>query len=1087
MKVLDNKFDKFGDDLKNEIEQGDKLYIASAVFSMYGYEELKKQLENIDELEFIFTNPTFIKEKKETKEERKFEIDALQRQKSIVGSEFEIKLKNKLNGRAIAKECANWIKQKARFKSNVNNNPIQRFLNINDNKTYLNVDEFSSAGLGYQKDNTIFNPVTKIDDNYEMTKYYLNNFKTLWNDSSLLNDVTSEVVEYISDLYKENSPEFIYYVILYNIFHEFLLDVSEDNLANDRVGFKNSKIWNTLYDFQKDAALGIINKLETYNGCILADSVGLGKTFTALAVIKYYQERNKSVLVLCPKKLSDNWNTYRSNYKDNPLQEDRFNYDVLYHTDLSRKRGMSNGIDLSKVNWGNYDLVVIDESHNFRNNDARKTETRYSRLLNDVMKAGVRTKVLMLSATPVNNRFNDLKNQLALAYEGKTNVIDENISKTKSIDTILKNAQKTFNDWSKLPIEERTSQRLLKELNTDFDFFKLLDSVTIARSRKHIEKYYDMNQIGNFPTRLRPISKTTELTNIPDFYSMEEIYNSLSRLNLCIYTPFEYILPTRIQKYEEMYDIKVKEGQSVFKQRDRERSLLILMRVNLLKRLESSQDSFKITLRKILENINSTINAIDTFEKYGAGSTIDGNQYDEYSEDDDIENALEDDSTQIGKKVKIDLRDMNTIGWKENLQRDQAILNDLLEQFNRIKPENDLKLISLAKIIENKIENPINDGNKKVIIFSAFADTANYIYTNLAPIIKDKYGLESALVTGSGQNKCTLKTSTDFNELLSLFSPMSKRGKEVVDEMKIKGEKQIDILIATDCISEGQNLQDCDFLINYDIHWNPVRIIQRFGRIDRIGSKNKVIQLVNFWPNMKLDDYINLKNRVEDRMALTDISATGEDNVLTNESNDMEYRKAQLQKLKDEVVDLEDMDTGVSITDLGLNDFRMDLLEYTKTNGNIDSVANGMHAVVKSDEINGINKGVIFVLKNINSNVNIKNTNQLHPFYIIYIGEDGSILSNHLNVKNTLDILRLICKGKSEPIKEAYEKFNQETNDGNDMNKYSELLNQSIDSIIHIKEESDIDSLFRRGGTTMLENDITGIDDFELIAFVAIV
>ena len=1087
MKVLDNKFDKFGDDLKNEIEQGDKLYIASAVFSMYGYEELKKQLENIDELEFIFTNPTFIKEKKETKEERKFEIDALQRQKSIVGSEFEIKLKNKLNGRAIAKECANWIKQKARFKSNVNNNPIQRFLNINDTKTYLNVDEFSSAGLGYQKDNTIFNPVTKIDDNYEMTKYYLNNFKTLWNDSSLLNDVTSEVVEYISDLYKENSPEFIYYVILYNIFHEFLLDVSEDNLANERVGFKNSKIWNTLYDFQKDAALGIINKLETYNGCILADSVGLGKTFTALAVIKYYQERNKSVLVLCPKKLSDNWNTYRSNYKDNPLQEDRFNYDVLYHTDLSRKRGMSNGIDLSKVNWGNYDLVVIDESHNFRNNDARKTETRYSRLLNDVMKAGVRTKVLMLSATPVNNRFNDLKNQLALAYEGKTNIIDKNISKTKSIDTILKNAQKTFNDWSKLPIEERTSQRLLKELNADFDFFKLLDSVTIARSRKHIEKYYDMSQIGNFPIRLKPISRTTELTNITDFYSMEEIYNSLSRLNLCIYTPFEYILPNRIQKYEEMYDIKVKEGKSVFKQRDRERSLLILMRVNLLKRLESSQDSFKITLRKILENINSTINAINTFEKYGAGSTIDGNQYDEYSEDDDIENALEDDSTQIGKKVKIDLKDMNTIGWEENLQKDQAILNDLLEQFNRIKPENDLKLISLAKIIENKIENPINEDNKKVIIFSAFADTANYIYTNLAPIIKDKYDLESALVTGSGQNKCTLKTSTDFNELLSLFSPMSKRGKEVAEEMKIKGEKQIDLLIATDCISEGQNLQDCDFLINYDIHWNPVRIIQRFGRIDRIGSKNKVIQLVNFWPNMKLDDYINLKNRVEDRMALTDISATGEDNVLTNESNDMEYRKEQLQKLKDEVVDLEDMDTGVSITDLGLNDFRMDLLEYTKTNGNIDSVANGMHAVVKSDEINGINKGVIFVLKNINSNVNIKNTNQLHPFYIIYIGEDGSILSNHLNVKNTLDILRLICKGKSEPIKEAYEKFNQETNDGNDMNKYSELLNQSIDSIIHIKEESDIDSLFRRGGTTMLENDITGIDDFELIAFVAIV
>ena len=1084
MKVLDNRITKFGDDLKEEIKAGDKCNIASAVFSMYSYQELKKQLSSIKEFNFIFTNPTFIKEKKEQKQERLFELNNYKREKSLVGSEFEIKLKNKLNGKAVAKECANWIKEKAKFKSNINNNPIQKFMNINDKVTYLNVDEFSSAGLGYQKDNTIFNPVTKIDDNYEITKGYLSSFNEIWNNEDLLKDVTDDVVDYISDLYKENSPEFIYYVILYNIFNEFLLDVSEDDLANEKVGFKESVIWNTLYDFQKDAVLGLINKLEKYNGCILADSVGLGKTFTALAVIKYYQERNKSILVLCPKKLSENWNTYKTNYKDNILQADRFNYDVLYHTDLSRKKGFSNGNDLSRINWRNYDLVVIDESHNFRNNSARNDrETRYTRLLNDVMKAGVKTKVLMLSATPVNNRFTDLKNQLALAYEGNTDKIDENISKTKSIDTILKNAQSVFNEWSKLPIEERNSKTLLNQLNKDFDFFKLLDSVTIARSRNHIQKYYDMNKIGKFPTRLKPISKTTELTDLPNFYTIQDIYAMLSKLNMCVYTPFAYILPTKIEKYEDMYDTKVRGGKATLKQKDRESSLQILMRVNLLKRLESSVDSFRITLDKVLGFINSTISSIEDFERNGRNeefSNIDATNFDE---DEDIEELLENDF-QIGNKVKIDLKDMNTIGWKEDLQADQFILTELLNEFRKIQPNNDLKLKELVNTIRNKIENPINVNNKKVVIFSAFADTADYIYENVSKVIKMEYGLNAALVTGSGNNKCTININKDFNNLLTNFSPISKHRDLILGE---NANDNIDILVATDCISEGQNLQDCDYLINYDIHWNPVRIIQRFGRIDRIGSNNQVIQLVNFWPNINLDDYINLKNRVESRMYMLDISATGEDNVLTNQSTDMEYRKSQLQKLKEEVVDLEDMNTGVSITDLGLNDFRMDLLEYINKNGNLDYVVNGLHSVVKSDEENGVPKGTIFILKNINSNVNIENTNQLHPFYIVYISEDGQVISNHLNVKNTLDLIRYISKGNKEPIKEAYEYFNDITNDGNNMKKYSELLNASIESIINVKEESDIDSLFRRGGTTMLKNDITGLDDFELIAFVVVI
>ena len=1092
MKIIDNKFEKLGDDLKKTIKPNSKLQICASIFSMYGFESLKKELLKIDSLQFIFSDPTFVNNVSNKKETRKFELDLHNREKSINGSEYEVRLKNELNGKAIAKECAEWIKQKVRFKSNINYNPIDKFINVENkatllNKnnliTYLNVEQFSTIGFGYEKGNSLFTTVTKVDDNYEMTKFYMKSFEELWNDKSNFKDVTEDVLSFMTDLYKENSPEFIYYVILYNIFTEFLEDISEDELANERTGFKESKIWNTLYDFQKDAVLGIINKLERYNGCILADSVGLGKTFTALAVIKYYQERNKSVLVLCPKKLSENWNTYKTNYKDNILQEDRFNYDVLFHTDLSRKNGMSNGIDLSRVNWGNYDLVVIDESHNFRNNSARKDrETRYDRLMNEVMKAGVKTKVLMLSATPVNNKFLDLKNQLALAYEGHTDQIDEKIVSSKSIDTILKNAQTIFNEWSKLPIEQRTSEELLNRLNSNFDFFKLLDSVTIARSRKHIEKYYNMDSIGKFPTRLKPISKSCEITDIDNFMSIKEISETLMKLNMSVYSPFDYILDNKLSFYEEKYDISVKGGQSSFRQADRERSLKILMRINLLKRLESSVESFRITLAKILEQINGTLLAIENFEKNGIDKDIEELELTNYNTDEDVEDII-DDEFSIGTKVKIDLKDMNTIGWKTDLLADCEILKTLLSEMSIVTPEHDLKLQELIKLISNKIEHPINENNRKVIIFSAFADTANYLYKNISLPLKQKYNLDTAKITGSGTNECTLNINKDFNNLLINFSPKSKH-RELIDK---DAKEEIEVLIATDCISEGQNLQDCDYLINYDIHWNPVRIIQRFGRIDRIGSDNKVIQLVNFWPNLNLDDYINLKNRVENRMLMLDISGTGEDNVLTNQSSDMEYRKEQLKKLKEEVVDLEDMNTGISITDLGLNDFRMDLVEYVNHNGDLSKIPNGMHSVVFAKPELGIEKGVIYVLKNINNAVNIDNMNQLHPFYLVYIKEDGTILSNHLSVKNTLDILRKLSKGQTEPVKEAYMKFNETTDDGKSMKKYSELLNDSIESIINIKEENDIDSLFRSGGTTMLKNDIKGLEDFELIAFMVVI
>lgn len=1076
IKTFDNRINVVGDDLKNSIDINSKLSVASSIFSIYGFESLKKELSKIEELRFIFTDPTFVKTDQNRKDARFFEISSLNRQKSINGSDFEINLKNELKGRTIAKECRKWCEQKVRFKSNKGNGAIAPMLivdNDTDKSTYLNLNEFSSAGFGYKKDNTLLGAITKMEDS-TATQSFLTNFDNVWNDKEILKDITDEVISYIDNLYKENSPEFIYYLVLYHIFNEFLEDLSEDELANEKTGFKDSVIWSKLYDFQKDAVLGLINKLEKFNGCILADSVGLGKTFSALGVIKYYQERNKSILVLCPKKLGDNWKTFLNNYDDNPLLKDRFNYDVLYHTDILREKGFSNGIDLSRVNWSNYDLIVIDESHNFRNNDARKKKTtRYQKLLN-IIKTGVRTKLLMLSATPVNNRFTDLKNQIALAYEGQTSLVDTKLNISTSIDAVLRKAQKTFNDWSDLSVEQRTTQNLLKELNKNYDFFKLLDSITMARSRRHIEKYYNMSSIGKFPTRLKPRAIHTNLTELNDIMSIEDIYKRLSSFNMSVYSPFSYIFSSRLEFYSDLYDTDVG-NNSTLKQSSREESLKKLMRVNFLKRLESSVDSFRITLNNFSSNIIDILDKIDDFETNGLGLV---DEFDSSSLEDSDEDWL-DEEFSIGKKVQINLADMDTKSWRVDLENDLEIAQNILKDMNKILPSEDTKLNRIKEEIQNKLTNPINDNNKKIIIFTAFADTANYLYTQLKEF-NLSLGLQSAKITGSGTNQTTLNIDKQFNNILSHFSPLSK-------SLNLKDPtKQIDVLIATDCISEGQNLQDCDTLINYDIHWNPVRIIQRFGRVDRIGSKNNYIQLINFWPNLSLDEYINLKNRVETRMFMVDTTATGEDNVLTNESTDMDFRKQQLQKLQSEVVDIEDMDNSISITDLGLNDFRMDLLNYIDEKGDIANVSNGIHTVCQKDISKNLDDGIIFILKNINQNVNIDNTNQLHPFYLVHINKDAEVISNHLSVKNILDTIRYLCKGKDEPIASVYEPFNEETKDGKNMGEYSSLLNEAISSIIDTKDETDIESLFSSGGTSILENEIKGLDDFELIAFIVI-
>jgi SNF2 family DNA or RNA helicase len=1079
MEVINN-IDRFlGDDLKHTLRKGTKVSIAASCFSIYAYEALKKELEQVNEVRFTFTSPAFIADSF-NKEKREFYIPKRTREKSLYGTEFEIRLKNELTLKAIAKECSEWIKRKVTFKSNRTAGTMQGMINLqtdDETITYMPVDGFTTVDLGYEKGNALSNMVNKFSE-FPITKMYFDLFDQVWNDKSKLEDVTQEVAEHITTVYKENAPEFIYYVILYNIFNAFLTDITEDILPNEATGFKETEIWKRLYHFQKDAVIGAINKLEKYNGCILADSVGLGKTFTALAIIKYYELRNKSVLVLCPKKLGDNWLTYKQNVTNNILHSDRFRYDVLYHTDISREKGLSNGIPLDRLNWGNYDLLVIDESHNFRNNDPKKDkENRYQKLMRKVVKSGVKTKVLMLSATPVNNKFLDLRNQLALAYEGNPDEINKKLGTERGINDIFKRAQYAFNQWSKLDAAERTTERLLNML--DFDFFELLDSLTIARSRKHIQKYYKAEEIGEFPKRLPPISKFCDLTDRTDVIGYNEIFRELSRLNLGIYAPFKYILPSRLSFYEKLYDTVVRSGGGSFKQIDREGNLQILMRINLLKRLESSVESFRLTLSKILLKIDQTLQLIDRFIQNGKLEKVGYTEIEKANLDDD---DWLDDEFSIGDTIKINLADMDVIRWKEDLTHDQMILNGLLEEMQKVTPEHDKKLNTLTQVIDQKIQNPINPGNRKIIIFSAFTDTVEYLYKHLSEYVKSKYNMDTAKIVGSDENKNTTGMRNDIHTLLTCFSPRSKEKHLTIPD--VKGE--IDLLIASDCISEGQNLQDCDFLINYDIHWNPVRVIQRFGRIDRIGSKNSQIQMVNFWPNMTLDEYIRLKERVENRMVIMDMTATGDDNVLYNESSDLEYRKLQLQRLQKEVVDLDDLNTGVSITDLGLNDFRMDLVQYVKENGELDTVPSGLHTVVPADEEKGIHPGVIFVLRNVNDELNPDQQNRLHPFYLVYMGEDGEVIANHLDVKKTLDYLRALCRGKSEPIMEACRSFNEETKDGKKMDKYSMLLEETIRSIVQVKEESDLDSLFSSGGTTALIDTIKGLEDFELISFVVI-
>ncbi|MDO8281879.1 MAG: helicase-related protein [Thermodesulfovibrionia bacterium] len=1095
-----------GDFLKQTISANSEVSIVSAYFTIYAYHQLKNNLDEIKKLQFLFGEPTFIKSMDPDKmNTRDFKIE---------DDKLTIPLESRLNQKTMARECSEWIRNKTEIRSMVKPNFLHgKLYHVRQEsgieKAIAGSSNFTVNGLGLGGSKNIeLNLIVDSDRDRQELKSW---FDSIWNDQTgLVEDVKDEVLKYLEQLYVENEPEFIYFKTLYHIFEDYLSEQKKGGLLDEKTGFYDSEVWNMLYDFQKDGVKGAINKILKHNGCIIADSVGLGKTFEALAVIKYFELLNARVLVVCPKKLTGNWTVYQAsqNHSLNPFKKDRFNYSVIYHTDMGRESGRSNanGIELENLNWGAYDLVVIDESHNFRGNPMDKVKddgkikmNRAKCLMEKVIKSGVKTKVLMLSATPVNNTLRDLRNQIAFITEGKEDALFEHC-KIKSISVTLENAQKNFTRWADPKNKTRSMKQLLERL--DSSFFKLLDELTIARSRKHIVSFYNMEAIGNFPKREKPHSVYPDIDIDKRFPSYDRINKQILEYKLSVFNPSAYVKPDKQKKYELLAGAQVLN----FKQADREYFLIGMMKINYLKRLESSIESFEISLDRTIQKIEGLEDKINRFLTSKATSQEETLESLTPSDEELGENIDEQDEWQVGKKLKFDFADLELKKWIVDLKKDKEALIDLLNNAKVVTPERDAKLKELKAIIKKKVNNPTNEANKKVLIFTAFADTAEYLYENLKGWVKSELNLNSALVCGSYTQ--TSFGKNDYDSILVNFSPRSKNRAQLNTSSQTL---EIDILIATDCISEGQNLQDCDCLVNYDIHWNPVRIIQRFGRIDRLGSINKTIQLVNFWPTKDLDNYLNLKGRVESRMALVDVTATGEDNILNTEqieeliTDDLKYRNQQLKKLQHEVLDLEDMDESISLTDFTLDDFRIELMNFIENNRKrLKDSPMGLYAVVpapggehanlitgreiSASEKEIIKPGVIYCLVQKNAFEGNEEVNPLNPYFLVYVRDDGTVRYNYTNAKQILEIYRLLCQGQKQPYEQLCALFNTETGNGDTMDKYSELLKKAVSEVVHV---------FKKKGNTKLTTDraavlipmtkqINELDDFELVTWLIV-
>ena len=1004
---------------------------------------------------------------------------------ALCGTEADRPARNRLQVPRLARVMAEWLHDKAEVRHAPGGVPqglmVVRAADGEPRQALHGAFGLGTDGLGLTPGNPLsFIQAAETPDEARMLAQW---FDTQWTTLAAQPQAKAALLARLDALASPRDPMSVYAAVLHHLFHADRAGLDEDRIVKAATGIRDTVVWKKLYKFQRDGVVGAIDKLERFGGCIIADSVGLGKTFEALAVIKYHELRNDRVLVLCPKRLRDNWTLYKANDQRNTLAADRFNYDVLNHTDLSREGGLSGDIDLAHLHWGNYDLVVIDESHNFRNKKAPRQgmETRYDRLMRKIIREGVKTRVLMLSATPVNNRLADLKNQIAFATEGDDAALfDHGIA---SIDSTTRRAQKAFNRWLELPEAERTPPLLVEMLG--FDYFSLLDHLTIARSRRHIEKYYGTAETGRFPGRLPPVNIKADVDRAGEFQSIKAINLEIRRLKLASYAPLRYVKEGRLAAYDEKYSTAIRGGESIFRQVDREESLIHLMRVNLLKRMESSVWSFGLTVGRQLRDVDATLARLAAYQAGSAGA-------DEAFEEIDIADIDIDDPAfeplLVGRKVKVLLGDIDLARWRQDLTEDRNRLATLNAAALQVTAARDDKLGKLRDLIADKVRNPINAGNRKVIVFTAFADTAEYLYDHLADWAKTQLQVESALVTGSGRNRASLPAlRKDLSTILTTFSP---RSKERPASLATEGE--LDLLIATDCISEGQNLQDCDWLVNYDIHWNPVRIIQRFGRIDRIGSPNTRVQLVNFWPNMELEEYIGLEQRVSGRMVLLDISATGEENLIEQQSgdpmNDLEYRRKQLRKLQDAVIDLEDLSSGVSITDLTLTDFRIDLARYLKAHpGRLETMPLGACAVTTTHDAD-VPPGILFCLRAEGAAAAQAGDPgyPLAPVYLVHVGEQGAVLLSYTQAKHALDRLKRLSMGRDLPDAGAVARHAKATRHGEDMRHAQDLLAAAVSSVVGKSEERAVASLFTPGGTRAMKGEFAGMNDFEVLAYMVV-
>jgi len=1077
-----------GDFLKQKIRNGSALSIVSAYFTIYAYDSLKDKLDEIERLRFLFGEPSFIKSVDPDRSDNKsFRIE-----------NDQLELINQLQQKGIAAECATWIQNKVDIKSvkqsNLLHGKMYHIAHDEVEDAIIGSSNFTVRGLGLAANGNNIELNLEVDSNRDRRDLKAW-FDELWNDTTLVEDVKQEVLQYLEQLYRNQSPEFVYYKTLYHIFEQYLSDQSRaDLLLGEKSQIVDTDIWKALFTFQKDGVKGAINKILKHNGCIIADSVGLGKTFEALAIIKYFELRNDKVLVLCPKKLRENWTVYQAqnNSELNPFVNDRFGYTVLCHTDLSRDGGFSGDISLSTLNWGNYNLVVIDESHNFRNNTRGKRDedgnivrlSRYERLMSEIIKSGVKTKVLLISATPVNNNLKDLRNQLYFLTGEEKGAFKNSIGIANLDDTIAA-AQRAFTDWTKQDKDHRTSN-LLGKLSSSF--FKLLDELTIARSRKHIQKYYEdsIKELGGFPERLKPISLVAEIDTKGRFMSYDRLNDEISKYKLSLFNPSMYVLP----KYQAKYEQEIVKN---FRQSDRENFLIGMMKVNFLKRLESSIYSFAITLERTLEKIEELKNRIERFKQFKAENPeLDFDTLSiDTAGDEELQDALE-----VGKKFTYKMAHLRLDDWLKDLNADLQNLGVLAASAKDVDAARDAKLHQLKELIEEKVKHPTTDKagnlNQKVVVFTAFADTAVYLYENIKDWAGKELNINVALVTGgSVENKATFGKN-DFNHILNHFSPVSRKRAKMPS---LPQDGQIDLLIATDCISEGQNLQDCDYLINYDIHWNPVRIIQRFGRIDRIGSFNTSVQLVNFWPTKDLNKYINLKNRVEAKMALVDIAATQEDNPFKQDledliKDDLKYRDKQLLRLQNEVLDMEDFNESVTLNEFTLDDFRIDLLNYIESNRKLlEEASLGLYSVVPVNPTYPmISPGVIFCLKQKANSRGGETINPLQPYFLVYVHDDKNVRYTFAQPKQILEIYRVLSTGKTAPHAQLCDLFDMETCNGSDMTKYSRLLKSAVDSIIRTFQKRAVSHLQSGRGAVLMEQQEQAkeTDDFELITWLVI-